>query len=139
MARHILQWQHRWAATLVLGLLLLFSHAVPDRDCPEFLHRRYDLCTRGCTSGSKHLDHTPIYIHDHPSSGNANDYAVLSHEVGEPPKPLQLVCGLYTPVETVDGKLDTRMRIYRQERTGDTVVVFRFTVQPAGEVIHINR
>lgn len=39
----------------------------------------------------------------------------------------------------MEGKYDTRMRIYRQERTGDTVVVFRFTVQPTGEVIHTNR
>lgn len=73
------------------------------------------------------------------ASGNANDLGRLSHEVSKESKPLQLVCGNYTPLETVDGDYDTRMRIYRQERTGDTVVVFRSTQPPQGEVIHVNR
>lgn len=102
-------------ALLVAVLLLLLAApsalALPDKDCPDFLKR----------------------------SGHANDLSTLSYEVSQPAKPLSLVCGDYTPLETVEGKYDTRMRIYRQERTGDTVVVFRFTVQPTGEIIHTNR
>lgn len=110
------QQAHKMAAVLLAALLLLLvaappALALPDRDCPDYLRR----------------------------SGNANDLASLSFEVSQPAKPLSLVCGNYTPLQEVNGKYDTRMRIYRQERTGDTVVVFRFTVQPTGEVIHTNR
>lgn len=39
----------------------------------------------------------------------------------------------------MNGSYDTRMRIYVSDTTNDTFIVFRFTVQPNGEIIHINR
>lgn len=75
----------------LLGLLSLLATpaaGVPDKDCPEYLRR----------------------------SGNANDLASLSYEVSQPPKPLQLICGGYTPLETVRR---------RNERTGDLGCMLR--------------
>ena len=45
----------------------------------------------------------------------------------------------HPPHKKANGEYDTRMRIYTSQSTNDTFIVFRFTVQPHGEVIHINR
>lgn len=44
---------------------------------------------------------SPFSLNTIGGSGNANDLASLSYEVSQESKPLQLICGNYTPLETV--------------------------------------